>query len=132
MNLADFSNKEFEQAKQYIPFWPNGQDMDAKIYLRSMKSTHVLKVLDSIEKRKNQGAKGIDQAINADIDMCCAMVDAIEGFTIEPEDNEFNFDLDGNKIISNSRNIRLLMENFLFLRKQVATKANDDGFFYDV
>lgn len=131
MNLADFSNNKLEQSKEYIPFWPNGEPMDAKIFIKSMRSTEVMKVIDEINKRANQGSKSIERQINNDIDLCCAVVDEIDGFTIEPDDNAFGFELNGNKIISNKKNIRLLMQNFVFLRQQVGSKVQDDSFFYE-
>lgn len=131
MNLANYSNDKLEQSKAYTPFWPNGELMDAKIFIKSMRSTEVMKMLDEINKRSNQGSKSIERQINNDIDLCCAVIDEIDGFTIEPDDNTFDFELNGNKVISNKKNIRLLMQNFLFLRQQVGAKVQDDSFFYE-
>lgn len=131
MNLADYSNDRLEQSKAYTPFWPNGEPMNAKIFIKSMRSTEVLKAIDDINKRSNQGSKSIERHINNDIDMCCAVIDEIDGFTIEPDENTFGFELNGNKVLSNKKNIRLLMQNFLFLRQQVGSKVQDDSFFYE-
>ena len=131
MNLANYSNDKLEQSKAYVPFWPNGELMDAKIFIKSMRSTEVMKMVDEINKRSNQGSKSIERQINNDIDLCCAVVDEIDGFTIEPDDNTFDFELNGNKVISNKKNIRLLMQNFLFLRQQIGAKVQDDSFFYE-
>ena len=132
MKLVDFSNDRLDQSKAYEPFYPNGTPMEGvKIYLRSMKSTKALKAIDEISRRYNQQKNSIEREINRDIDYCCAVIDAIEGFTIEPEDNSLDFDLDGNKVISNEKNIRLLMKNFIFLRHQIGSKVQDDSFFYE-
>lgn len=96
-----------------------------------MKSTKALKAIDEISRRYNQQKNSIEREINRDIDYCCAVIDAIEGFTIEPEDNSLDFDLDGNKVISNEKNIRLLMKNFIFLRHQIGSKVQDDSSFYE-
>ena len=59
MNLVDFSNDKLEQSKAYTPFWPNGEPMDAKIFIKSIRSTEVMKMIDEINKRSNQGIKSI-------------------------------------------------------------------------
>jgi len=131
MNLADFSNQKLDKAKPFNLVFPDGSVSDAKIYIKSLKSKDVIRETDAIAKRANQAvAKGLDYAIKSDIEMCCAIVEAIEGFTIQPEENTFGFETDGDRIVSTKDNIRLLMEHFHFVRQQVAAQANDDSFFY--
>lgn len=130
MNLMNYSKDKLSESKPYTPYYPNGEEMDAKIFLKSIKSSEVLKEIDRVTKRKNQGAGSVERATKADIDVCCVIVDAIEGFTIEEEENTLGFELEGNKVVSTDKNIRLLMENFIFLREQVSAQAADDSFFY--
>lgn len=131
MKLMDFSNDKFNQAQPFTPSYPNGVDMDAVIYVRSIKSAESQKEIDRLTKIRNQsGKKGLDQAIQLDIDIISSAIDSISGFTLDKKDNTLGFDLEGNKVISNPKNIRLLMEHFYFLREQVSRQTQNDNFFY--
>lgn len=129
--LMNFSKDKLEQSKPFKPVYPDNTEMDATIYIKSLKSKESLQQIDAIDKRKNQSqAKGMESAVQSDIDMCCAIIDSIDGFTIDEEDNALGFELNGNKVVSTRENIRILVDNFPFIRRQVAAQSADDNFFY--
>lgn len=129
--LMNFSKDKFDQSKPLELLYPDGTAMGATVYIHSLKSRYALAKLDEIRKRNNQmEAQGTDVIIQRDREMCCAIIDSIDGFTISPEDNSLELEVDGEKIISNKKNIEILMENFPFIVKQIVAKASDDHFFY--
>ncbi|UNM95954.1 hypothetical protein MMG00_12235 [Ignatzschineria rhizosphaerae] len=132
MNLMNYSKDKFEKSQKMEVLYPTGAKSGGVIYIRSLKSKAVQTKIDEIAKLNNQvKAQGVGAAVDNDIEIACEIVDSIDGFTIEEADNTIGFELsDGNKIVSTRENIKLLLENFPFIRSQIAVKAQDDNFFY--
>lgn len=132
MNLMNYSKDKFEKSQKMEVLYPTGAKSGGVIYIRSLKSKVVQAKIDEIVKLSNQvKAQGMSAIVDNDIEIACEIIDSIEGFTIEEADNTIGFELsDGNKIVSTRENIKLLLENFPFIRNQVGAQAADDSFFY--
>lgn len=131
MKLMDFSKDKLNRSKPFELVYPDGTATGATVYIRSLKSKEALAKIDELEKRNNQvRAQGSKAGIQADIEMCAILIDAIEGFTIKEEDNTLGLEVKGESVTSTRENIRIIAENFPFICRQVVAQAQDDNFFY--
>lgn len=133
-NIAQFSNDKLNESKPFFVVLPDGTKTEGKIYIYSMKSKKAINALDDISNDELKSQKyPMRRAVNKDIKLCSKLVDKIENILISDNDNtSFGFEVENGAIISNNKNIKILIENFPFIRDQIAKHANNDALFYEL
>lgn len=133
-NIAKFSKDKLNESKPFFVVLPDGAKTEGKIHIHSMRSTKAIEALDEISNEELKSQKyPMRKAVNKDIKLCSKLVDKIENILISDDDNtSFGFEVENGAIISNSKNIKILIENFPFIRDQIAKHANNDALFYEL
>lgn len=131
INIAKYSKDKLNESKPFFVVLPDGKTTEGQIYIYSMRSDRAIRALDDISRDEAQGVKRpMFNAVNKDMKLCIKLVDKIDNILISDEDNSFGFEVVNGAIISTEKNIKILIENFPFIRDQVAKNANDINAFY--
>lgn len=132
VNITQFSNKTFQEAKEFVPAYPDtGEEMTGvKIWVKSSKSDVALPIMTEVGNKlaaqqaqyQRTGKLSIDpsKSVKDEIRLACAVISDFEGFT----------DDKGKPLESSPEVIENLMTNHDWLRQQVLEKAHDITFFY--